>query len=447
MEIRIQAEYAGRDKMKKLKHALFITPTLILILCFGIIAVSFHIAMQRYLETLVSGEIGLALKAFEELYAGIRLSQEEPQKQDIFVIANNMILDKNLDLNFPKPSQYAPDEVQSAYEIAEYYKSQPHLLKEEEILKARVRGNTYFLKVKRYFGLFRDSYIQQIPLSEEDKTVLLTSGRRDHPGASDYYVMVYCDVSAILDLLFLLNRILFVILIGGAVFSIFLILHRARTVDRSFQRLKSFILQVGAREQHHQNLSTDEDDFFPLDYLEFIELKECVIRMDKMISQSEKTQIQFFQNASHELRTPLMSIQGYAEGVRENVIADRTKAMDIIVQEVRKMSELVDEMLTLSKLSMTKQKCKPVTLQELQELIHECAQGLHGALIKRGIRLIFSDFKGKHLKIDADEKMLQREFENILSNALRYAKTQIAIDCSISDQWVEISISDDGERI
>ena len=71
--------------------------------------------------------------------------------------------------------------------------------------------------------------------------------------------------------------------------------------------------------------------------------------MNDMIDANQRSQQLFFQNSSHELRTPLMSIQGYAEGIKEGVI-DAKQAASVIVDESQKMTDLVDDILTLSKM-------------------------------------------------------------------------------------------------
>ncbi|MDP4355111.1 histidine kinase dimerization/phospho-acceptor domain-containing protein, partial [Escherichia coli] len=64
----------------------------------------------------------------------------------------------------------------------------------------------------------------------------------------------------------------------------------------------------------------------------------------------------FFQNASHELKTPLMTIQGYAEGIKEGVFdqAEAEKGLKVMVVEVKRLKKIINEMTILAKLESEK---------------------------------------------------------------------------------------------
>ena len=52
-------------------------------------------------------------------------------------------------------------------------------------------------------------------------------------------------------------------------------------------------------------------------------------------------------------------------------------------------------------------------------------------------------FDDDYLEIEADEKLLERAFTNILSNAVRYAKTQISISGKLIENQLQITISNE----
>lgn len=86
------------------------------------------------------------------------------------------------------------------------------------------------------------------------------------------------------------------------------------------------------------------------------QLAETMHSMAQKLSAYDNTMKTFMQNASHELRTPLMSIQGYAEGIKYGVVKDQDKAVDIVIEESKRLSQLVEDLLYLSKLDAFQEK-------------------------------------------------------------------------------------------
>ena len=92
-------------------------------------------------------------------------------------------------------------------------------------------------------------------------------------------------------------------------------------------------------------------------------------RFGRDIEKEAERQQTFFQNASHELKTPLMAIQGYAEGIQAGVM-DAGGAAEVILAESDRMTELVEELLDISKIDMGRQR---LTLSEtdIRELLYD----------------------------------------------------------------------------
>lgn len=86
------------------------------------------------------------------------------------------------------------------------------------------------------------------------------------------------------------------------------------------------------------------------------ELKSANVELQKDID--KKTQIdemrrEFLSNVTHELKTPIALIQGYAEGLKDNINDDeesREFYCDVIIDEAAKMNEMVKKLLNLNQL-------------------------------------------------------------------------------------------------
>ena len=166
-------------------------------------------------------------------------------------------------------------------------------------------------------------------------------------------------------------------------------------------------------------------------------------RFGRDIEKEAERQQTFFQNASHELKTPLMAIQGYAEGIQAGVM-DTASAAEVILKESDRMTELVDELLDISKIDMGRQ---PLTLSEMdvRELLYDSIRAVEPAAAG-GIAIV-PDFPEEPVMVSCDDTRLRRAVTNILSNGVRYARSELRLTCCADKRNVTIRIQDDGDGI
>ena len=167
-------------------------------------------------------------------------------------------------------------------------------------------------------------------------------------------------------------------------------------------------------------------------------------RFGRDIEKEAERQQTFFQNASHELKTPLMAIQGYAEGIQAGVM-DTASAAEVILEESDRMTELVEELLDISKIDMGRQ---PLTLSEtdIRELLYDSIRAVEPAAAATGIT-IAPDFPEEPVMVKCDDTQMRRAVTNILTNGLRYAHSQLCLTCRPDKRNVIIRIQDDGDGI
>ena len=166
-------------------------------------------------------------------------------------------------------------------------------------------------------------------------------------------------------------------------------------------------------------------------------------RFGRDIEKEAERQQTFFQNASHELKTPLMAIQGYAEGIQAGVM-DTGGAADVILEESDRMTELVEELLDISKIDMGRQR---LTLSEtdIRELLYDGIRAVEP--IAAGGITIVPDFPEEPVMVSCDDTQLRRAVTNILSNGVRYARSKLRLTCRADKRHVTIRIQDDGDGI
>ena len=167
-------------------------------------------------------------------------------------------------------------------------------------------------------------------------------------------------------------------------------------------------------------------------------------RFGRDIEKEAERQQTFFQNASHELKTPLMAIQGYAEGIQAGVM-DAGGAADVILEESDRMTELVEELLDISKIDMGRQR---LTLSEtdIRELLYDGIRAVEPAAAASSIAIV-PDFPEEPVMVSCDDTRLRRAVTNILSNGVRYARSQLRLTCRANKHHVTIRIQDDGDGI
>lgn len=157
----------------------------------------------------------------------------------------------------------------------------------------------------------------------------------------------------------------------------------------------------------------------------------------------DRQQKDFFQNSSHELKTPLMSIHGYAEAIKDGIVApeDIVPSLDIIIEETNKLAEIVNNIMYLTKLDDNTDTKDKINEINLKDFIEEIISRFDIILNERNI--IIKNNVEPDIKIDMEEEHLFRIFSNLISNSIRYAKSEIVIE-SETDIGLTIRLYDDG---
>ena len=162
------------------------------------------------------------------------------------------------------------------------------------------------------------------------------------------------------------------------------------------------------------------------------------------VERAHESQKWFFQNVSHELKTPMMAVQGCAEGIHTGVL-DPVGASGVILEETEQMSELVEELLALSRLESGQANAE-FHLTDVRELLYDCLRSTEQPAEQKNLRISLR-FDETPVTVNCDEIQLRRAFTKIITNALRYAKEEIQIECKADRGKAVVRIRDDGEGI
>lgn len=178
---------------------------------------------------------------------------------------------------------------------------------------------------------------------------------------------------------------------------------------------------------------------------ELEDINKELLYMLKKLRDANKNQKEFFQNTSHELKTPLMSIQGYAEAIKDGVMEEdeMQNALDIIIEESKGLSNVITSVLYLSSMDkVEKYDDKKDTWINIDERIERWKSLSENILADKNIEVV--DNVPVNLEIFMMQEKVDKLINNLLGNAIRYAKTKVEIDFFVQSNKAHLLISDDG---
>ena len=182
-----------------------------------------------------------------------------------------------------------------------------------------------------------------------------------------------------------------------------------------------------------------------------------VLRDVTAVRLTEKMRADFVANASHELRTPLSTLLGFIETLQGPAAADtdaRARFLGIMAQEANRMTRLIDDLLSLSRIELGKQE-RPSEQLALAPLLQSLGTTLTLRLNHddREIRL---DIEPDLPDVIADRDQILQVMHNLLSNAIKYGRksTPITVNARSErrslggiERWVRIAVRDQGDGI
>ena len=176
---------------------------------------------------------------------------------------------------------------------------------------------------------------------------------------------------------------------------------------------------------------------------------ELQVDLDRR-SQQEEMRQEFLANVSHELKTPIALIQGYAEGLQENINDDsesREFYCEVIVDEANKMNKMVKKLLNLNQLEFGNGR---VHLEHF-DLNNVLDYVIHSTdILFRQNEAVLSYHRSEEpVMVWADEYMIEEVVTNYVSNALNHVKYEkkVEIKTVLDDGVVRVSIFNTGDPI
>ena len=214
-------------------------------------------------------------------------------------------------------------------------------------------------------------------------------------------------------------------------------------IIRPFEKLSDFAQRI-AKGDFDLPLNYERENYFGKFTWAFDSMRREIIKAraaEKEAVENNKTVIA---TLSHDIKTPVASIRAYAEGLEAGLDCTpekRQKYLSVIMSKCDEVARLTDDMFLHSLSDLDKLKMN-------SERLEFCGFA-EGAVTEIGeeygdVRFQKPDFTAF---VDCDKNRLTQIFGNIITNARKYAKTDIYVSLALEGNEVSISFRDYGEGI
>lgn len=191
--------------------------------------------------------------------------------------------------------------------------------------------------------------------------------------------------------------------------------------------------------------------FDSVEYTEIAQLSDTLNYMKDEIKKSDDFQKELLANVTHDLKTPLTMIKAYASMIKEisgNDPEKRDKHLDVIIEESDRLTGLVNDILSTSKISSG--------LEQLNKKVFNLTELLYAVINKFSYLQETQDYKimvdvEPNLYTLADEEQIYQVVYNLVSNAVNYTgedKTvYISLKSSLEENRIKFAVRDTGKGI
>lgn len=327
----------------------------------------------------------------------------------------------------------------------------------------RMQSNRSDMKYIRSILYVQDNVIIK-KVSSDGLNCILLSGKLD----CGYSIYIQVPIAAIEESVRISNNLLVIMGIIIAIIAAIIASFISRKFTNPILQLNNIANKMANLDFSEKYRITDSDD-------EINELGNSINKMSDKLETTikqlrknnnqlekdieEKSKIddmrkQFISDVSHELKTPIALIQGYAEGLVENVNTDEESKKyyaEVILDEANKMDRLVRQLLELMKIEYGKRDFNNENFnicELMKEVIRKC-----DVMVKEKEAAV--EFENKEpIMVYADEFYIEQAFTNYVTNAIKHVKEVngekkivIKADKDENNKKVRLSVFNTGDRL
>ncbi len=285
---------------------------------------------------------------------------------------------------------------------------------------------------------FSNGIVQTLNVSDENYYVF--DIRLDHLGIEDVWLRGVVSENKALSEISDIAKISFIVVCIMIHIGVIVGIHIMDKIFNPVNKITDAAIKIGnsADLKERINMGEGKDEF-----------KILANQFDKMVDRLDKafeSEKRFTSDASHELRTPVSVISAQCEYILESPreTEEYIEALEVISRQNKRMSSLINDMLSLSRFENKKNKYI-FSEFDFSSSINAICKDM--ALIeKKNIKLTYSVEDG--IVINGEKELLERLALNLISNAFKYGKENGSIFVSLKkDKKTEkiiFSVQDDG---
>lgn len=214
-----------------------------------------------------------------------------------------------------------------------------------------------------------------------------------------------------------LQQVLLKVALLAVAISLFIGIASSRIFSRPLNRLSSGIQKLRRNDYKFKLEKTGTLDFD-------IVIEEFNRLIDEL-QRVEDLRKDLISDTSHELKTPLTSLTGQLEGMKDNVLDSSPERITKLLDNVYRLNDLVERLQEFSRIRNKNAKLRKQDLV-LKDVLERVIDSLKNDIQKQNLKINIDI--SSETRVRADEYLLQRIFENFITNTLRYAQaTELTI--------------------
>lgn len=311
----------------------------------------------------------------------------------------------------------------------------------------------------------KDNFIiRKIEDNKNGITYILLSSRLDN----GYLLYIRIPITSIQESVKISNNFLYLMAGITIIISAVIVSYVSRRFTDPILELNNIAKKMSNLDfSHKYNASNADDEINNLgksintmsDKLEktIKQLRENNIELEKDIEEKSKIdemRKSFISDVSHELKTPIALIEGYSEGLLENVNSDdesRRFYAEVILDEANKMDKLVKQLLELMKLEYGKREFNNKSF-DIVELEKEVVRKSKVMLDEKNAEVNIET--QNEIQVLADDFYIEQILTNYLTNAIKHVQDkngkkviEIKNEINLEENKVRINVFNTGENI